>query len=319
MNHSYIPGINKPISRLVQGTIMLRTDQFETDAALLDEVYEAGCTTFDTAQSYGGGESDRTLGLWMESRGNREQVVILGKGAHHSRDRQRVTPYDISSDLHDSLARLRTEYIDLYVLHRDDPSKAVGPIVDVLNQHVQAGKIHAFGGSNWSVTRLQEANTYAEANGLQGFSVSSPNYSMAVQKEVPWPNCISISGPHAAAERAWYQETRMPLFVWSSLAGGFLTGRFRPHNLDSFSSYYDEMVVRCYCTAENFARIDRAEEVGREKGLTLPQVALAYVLDSPMNVYALVGCHSGAEFRENAHAADIGLTAQEREYIEGGA
>lgn len=317
MNYSQIPGIDKPVSRLVQGTVMLRTDQFEEGAALMDEVFAAGCTTFDTAHNYGGGECDRTLGMWMESRGNREQVVVLGKGAHHSQDRERVTPHDISSDLHDSLARLRTDYIDLYVLHRDDPSKPVGPIVEVLNEHLRAGKIHAFGGSNWSAARLQEANAYAEANGLQGFSVSSPNYSLAVQKEEPWPNCISISGPDAADQRAWYAQTQMPLFVWSSLAGGFLTGRFRRDNLDSFSGYADELVVRCYCTEENFARVDRAEEIGRKKGLTLPQVALAYVLDSPLNVHALVGCRTGEEFRENARAADIGLTAEERAYIEG--
>jgi len=317
MDYGTAPGIDKPISRLVQGTVMLRTDQMDAGFALLDAVFAAGCTTFDTAHGYGGGECERTLGAWINDRGVRDQVVILGKGAHHNRDRQRVTPFDITSDLHDSLARMKVDFIDLYLLHRDDPSQPVGPIVEILNEHHRAGKIGAFGGSNWTPARIAEANAYAAAHGLQPFVVSSPNFSMAVQKESPWPNCLSIAGPAAAADRAWYKEQQMPLFVWSSLAGGFLTGRFRRDNLDTFSGYNDELIVRCYCSEENFQRVDRAEELAQQKGLTLPQIALSYVLHSGLNVYALVGCRSGAEFRENVHASQVELSSDEIAYIDG--
>ena len=319
MDYGKVIGIDKPISRLVQGTVMLQTNQMAEGFELLDAIFEAGCTAFDTAHGYGNGESDRTLGAWINSRGIRDQVVILGKGAHHNSDRQRVTPYDISSDLHDSLARMKVDFIDLYVLHRDDPSQPVGPIVEVLNEHHKAGKIGSFGGSNWTPARIAEANAYAAANGLKPFVVSSPNFSMAVQKESPWENCLSIAGPEAAADRAWYKEQKMPLFVWSSLAGGFLTGRFRRDNLDSFSGYNDELVVRCYCTEENFGRIDRAEEIGKAKGLTLPQIALSYVLRSGLDVYALVGTRTGGEFRENVYASQVKLSADEVAYINGGA
>jgi aryl-alcohol dehydrogenase-like predicted oxidoreductase len=207
--------------------------------------------------------------------------------------------------------------VDLYLLHRDDPSVPVGPIVEILNEHHKAGKIGAFGGSNWSPARIAKANAYAEANGLVPFVASSPNFSMAVQKEEPWPNCLSISGPQAAADRAWYAEQEMPLFVWSSLAGGFLTGRFRRHNLNTFSGYNDELVVRCYCTEENFGRLDRAEALGKEKGLTLPQIALAYVLSYPnLNVFALVGCRTGDEFVENVKASQVKLMPEELAYID---
>ncbi|RLT41894.1 MAG: aldo/keto reductase [Chloroflexi bacterium] len=317
MDYGKVIGIDKPISRLVQGTVMLQTSQMAEGFELLDAIFEAGGTAFDTAHGYGNGESDRTLGAWINSRGNRDRVVILGKGAHHNRDRQRVTPYDISSDLHDSLARMKLDFIDLYVLHRDDPSQPVGPIVEVLNEHHKAGKIGSFGGSNWTPARIAEANAYAAANGLLPFVVSSPNFSMAVQKESPWENCLSIAGPEAAADRAWYKEQKMPLFVWSSLAGGFLTGRFRRDNLDTFSGYNDELVVRCYCTEENFGRIDRAEEIAKEKGLTLPQISLSYVLHSGLDVYALVGTRTGGEFRENVYASQVKLSADEVAYING--
>ena len=156
-----VPGIDKPVSRLVQGTMMVNSKQLEAGFAFLDAVLEQGCNTFDTAHVYGGGDNERSVGRWVHERGVRDQVVILGKGAHHNQDRQRVTPFDITSDLHDSLARFQFDYIDLYLLHRDDPSQPVGPIVEILNEHKRAGKIHAFGGSNWSVSRIQAANAYA--------------------------------------------------------------------------------------------------------------------------------------------------------------
>ncbi len=319
MNYGHVPGVDKPISRLVQGTVMLLEDKIDENFELLDAILDAGCTTFDTAHGYGSGQCERVLGRWIKARNCREDVVILTKGAHHNRDRQRVTPYDITADLHDSLARLQVDFVDLYLLHRDDPTQPVGPIVEVLNEHHNAGKIGSFGGSNWSPARIAEANAYAAANGLKPFVVSSPNFSMAVQKEEPWPNCLSISGPQGADARAWYAAQKMPLFVWSSLAGGFLTGRFRRDNLDSFSGYNDELVVRCYCTEENFQRNDRAETLGKEKDLTLPQVALAYVLSHPdLDVYALVGCRTGAEFRENVKASQVQLTAAELAWIDEG-
>ncbi|MBI1297413.1 aldo/keto reductase [bacterium] len=320
MEYGHVTGVAKPISRLVQGTVMLFEDKIDENFELLDAIFDAGCTTFDTAHGYGGGQCERVLGRWLKERKNREDVVILTKGAHHNRDRQRVTPYDITADLHDSLARLQVDFVDLYLLHRDNPAVPVGPIVEVLNEHHKTGKIGAFGGSNWSPARVAEANAYAAAHGLKPFVASSPNFSMAVQKEEPWANCLSISGPDAADDRAWYAEQKMPLFVWSSLAGGFLTGRFRRHNLADFSGYNDELVVRCYCTEENFQRVDRAETLGKEKGLTLPQVALAYVLSYPdLDVFALVGTRTGDEFRENVHAAQVKLTADEIAFIDGAA
>ena len=99
MEYGKIPGIDKPISRLVQGTVMISMKKLEESMALLDGVYALGCTTFDTAHGYGNGDCERTLGYWYNERGLRDKVVVLGKGAHHNQDRQRVTPYDITADL----------------------------------------------------------------------------------------------------------------------------------------------------------------------------------------------------------------------------
>jgi aryl-alcohol dehydrogenase-like predicted oxidoreductase len=316
MEYAHIPGINKPISRLVQGTVMINSAELEWSFALLDEIFALGCTTFDTAHGYGQGDCERTVGRWVNERGLREQVVIIGKGAHHNQDRQRVTPFDITADIYDSLARFKFDHIDLYLLHRDDPGVPVGPIVEVLNEHLAAGRIHVFGGSNWTPERIQAANEYAAAHGLVPFAASSPNFSLAEQVREPWPNCISISGPQGEAVRAWYGQNEMPLFTWSSLAGGFFSGRFTRDNLDSFETYLDKLCVESYCYEDNFKRLDRARQLAEEKGLTLPQVALAYVLSQPLNIFALVGCQSGAEFKANMEASQVRLTPAEIEWLE---
>jgi aryl-alcohol dehydrogenase-like predicted oxidoreductase len=316
MQYGHIPGIAVPISRLVQGTLMISSQDIDGAFALLDAIFALGCTTFDTAHVYGSGDNERTVGRWLRERGIRDRVVIIGKGAHHNADRRRVTPFDITADLHDSLARFQIDCIDLYLLHRDDPAVPVGPIVEVLNEHLRAGRIRAFGGSNWSVERIEAANAYAAERGLVPFAASSPNFSLAEQLREPWPGCITISGPQQAAARAWYAERRMPLFTWSSLAGGFFSGRFTRATIGQVSGYFDTLAAECYGSEANFRRLDRATELAHERGLSLAQVALAYVLSQPLDIYALVGCANADEFAANAAAASLRLTPAELAWLD---
>jgi aryl-alcohol dehydrogenase-like predicted oxidoreductase len=318
MRYGEVEGVGKPISRLVQGTVMLSEADLDRSFALLDAVWEAGCTAFDTAHSYGAGEKERVLGRWIAARGIRDRAVILDKGAHPEAGRdRRVTPEDITADLHESLERLGTDSIDLYVLHRDDPDVAVGPIVETLNEHARAGRIRAFGGSNWAHERVREANEYAAANGLKPFAVSSPNFSLAEQVRPPWRGCLSVSGPQGEAARRWYREWGMPLFTWSSLAGGFFSGRFSRTNLDTFTAPLDRVCIEAYCYEQNFRRLDRARELAEARGLTIPQVALAYVVNQPDDdTFALIGCNTGAEFRENVAALDVKLTPEELAWLD---
>jgi aryl-alcohol dehydrogenase-like predicted oxidoreductase len=297
---------------------MIGTDLDEAQSfALLDQVYELGCNAIDTAHVYGGGSSERIIGKWMQARGLRDKIVLITKGAAHSVDRRRMTSFDIASDLHDSLARLKTDHVDLYLLHRDDPTVPVEPVIDTLNEQLQAGRMRAFGASNWSHQRIESANAYARANGLEPFVASSPQFSLAHPLGEPWPLCISISGEDGAAAREWYAQTKMPLLVWSPLASGFFSGRFRRDNLHTFvEREWDRVCVRTYASEENFQRLERAGILGAEKGLTAAQVALAYVMNQPMNVFAVIGPRTSENYRASLTASQVRLTAQEMSWLD---
>ena len=146
---------------------------------------------------------------------------------------------------------------------------------------------------------------------------SSPQFSLADSQAEPWPLCLSISGSAGSAAREWYRQTQMPLLIWSPLASGFFSGKFRRDNLDQFGEReWDDVVLRTYANEANFQRFDRASLLAAEKGLSAAQIALAYVMNHPMNVFALVGPHSAEKFKANIEASELELTAQEMAWLD---
>jgi aryl-alcohol dehydrogenase-like predicted oxidoreductase len=120
MQYGNVPGVDKQISRLVQGIIQVNSKDEAEGFALLDAVWEQNINAFDTARVYG--DKDAFLGKWLNARGLRDEAVVIAKGAHHSGLRKRVTPYDIGSDLHDTLAAMQTSYVDVSCSTATTPS-----------------------------------------------------------------------------------------------------------------------------------------------------------------------------------------------------
>lgn len=306
MKYGELAGVVKPLSRLVLGTMVCSADDRPAANTLLDAFVGAGGTCIDTAHVYGGGKSERAIGAWMQDLGNRERIVVIGKGAHHDSSGPRVNPEAIAADLNESLERLQTDYIDLYLLHRDDVDKPVGPIVEALEAHRRSGRIHAYGGSNWSVERIQEANDWAQANGAAGFVANSPQYSFAAGSGEPiWPGCVTLD----AAGAAWHEHTRIALFPWASQAMGFFTGRFTPDRCDN------EAVRRSFYSEANWERFRRATELGALKGVTANNIGVAWLLHRPFPVFPLIGPHTVAELESSLPAIDVELTPSETEWL----
>jgi aryl-alcohol dehydrogenase-like predicted oxidoreductase len=314
MIYGSIDGLAKPLPRVVFGAMPL-VEPDEKTFALLDDVVAQGCYALDTAHDYGEGASEKVLGAWMAARGNRKELLIIDKGAHPAGDVQRVDPKSIREDLARSLERLQTDYIDMYLLHRDNPALPVGPIIDVLNELREAGKIRLFGASNWAHDRIVTAQRYAEENKMQGFSLSSNQFSLAVQYDYPQPGTLSVNEYGDQSEMAWYTETQFPLLSWSSLARGFFSGKFTSENLDDFGDRQSLLSIASYATEENFVRLDRAKELAVEKGATVPQIALSYVLHQPLNGFAITGSLNIAHFKESVAALDITLSEQEQAWL----
>ncbi|HEY3233617.1 MAG TPA: aldo/keto reductase [Polyangiaceae bacterium] len=317
MRYTKVEGLEKPVSRIALGTMIVNTRELERSFRLLDDALELGVNTLDSAWVYAGGDSERGIGRWMQERKNRDQVVVLTKGCHPNSDRKTVTPFDIQAQLHDSLARLRADYIDIYLLHRDNPDVPVGPIVEVLNDLRREGKVRAFGGSNWTEARIKEANQYAAGKGLMGFTATSPNYSLAEQVQDPWgPGCSTIGGPAHEKDRQWYRENQMAIFAYSSLARGFLSGRITRENFEEQKANLDDACRTAYCHEVNFKRLDRAQKLAQKKGLSVPQVSLAFILSQGLNVIPLVGAETRDEIQSAVTASDIELTPEESAWLD---
>lgn len=306
MEYIQIKGLNKPVSRLMKGSDYFFHDSYEKAATNLDAFIAIGGNSIDSAFIYCGGQSEEVIGRYMKERGNREQMVILTKGAHHNHNGPRVNAEAIREELAISLKRLQTDYIDLYALHRDDPNIPVSVIIDALNEHVKSGAVRAIGVSNWSWQRIQAANEYAEANGLAGFTFSSPNLSLAKPNEPFWTGCVSADEETCA----WHEESQLPLLSWSSQARGFFTGRFTPEVRDNAD------LVRVFYNDANWERLERARQLAEKKQVSAIQIALAYVINQPFPTCAIIGAQSIEELKSCDEGSLIQLTKEEREWLD---
>ena len=281
MTYGTVDGVDKPVSRIVMGT--LNRHDLRHASVMYDDFFELGGNGFDTARTYGDGLSEATLGRWLRNRGVRDQAVVVTKGAHTPD----CYPEVVTTQLAQSLDELGTDYVDVYLLHRDNPEVPVGEFVDVLDGHAAAGRIRAFGGSNWSIARFEEANEYAARHGRTGFAVLSNNFSLAQMLQPPWEGCVAASDTES---RRWLEARHVPLLPWSSQAQGF------------FATDGPGQFPASWLSDDNLERRERARILAKEKGVEPTTIALAYVLAQPFPVFPIIG---PATMRETASSLEV--------------
>lgn len=326
MKYASIEGVKKPVSRIISGTALYENWMREEPLfEVLDAALENGINAIDTGREYADGAAERAIGNWLSSRKCRDEMVLISKGGHHDNIRKRVTPYDVTADIMDSLCLLNTDHIDLYMLHRDDETQEVGPIVEALHAHYEAGRICTYGASNWSRERVEKANAYAKQHGLRPFKIISDHFSLGVMIGDPFGGgCISLTGEDMAEDRKWFTANKIPLLCYSSLCMGVFSGIV---NRDNYKKLYEEGRIvepafRVYCHDQNFDRIDRTIALAKQKGVSAAEITLAYVLqygdEYGPQTFALVAGANAAEVNDSAKAADLSLTRQEMDWLYAG-
>ncbi len=296
-----IADLDNLISQLVIGCD--NKDTIAAGALVWDAWMEAGGIAFDTGFVYGGGHHERVLGQWIANRGVAKDVVVIVKGAH--------TPYclpgAIAAQLDISLERLGLDHAPIYIMHRDNPDVPVGEFVDALNRLHKAGRIKAFGGSNWSVLRFKEANAYAASKNLRSLTILNNNLSLAVMEKPVWAGCVTSNN---AETLAFLRHSNTTHVSWSSQARGYFLPEVLRNRLP-----VDTSPETCFGSSANAERRIRSEKLAKQYGVSAHNIALAWVLGQSFPSLALVGPRSPGEIASTLPGLGIKLTAKELAWL----
>lgn len=233
----------------------------ETAFGLLDRFRDAGGNFVDTANIYsrdfeaGYSRSERFLGDYLRSRG-KSALIVATKGAHpnpKTMHTPRISREELTRDIDESLCSLGLDCIDFYWLHRDDPSMPIGEIIELLEEFVRLGKIRFYGGSNYSRQRLLEADEYAKAHGLHGFSAVSNMWSPAVQNVPYFSDDTLVSFDDG--DLGLFDSTGMAFVPYSSTARGWFSKRAVCVVGGKLSSVYEN--------PQNLALLERLKGTGK--------------------------------------------------------
>ena len=258
---------------------------FEETRAVVEAALDAGITFFDTAEVYGnGGGSERFLGELLE--GRREQAVIATKFAWEA-DAGGGSAENVRRAIAGSLERLRTDYVDLYYLHRPDSKTPIGETLGALDSLVQEGTVRAIGCSNFSAEQLAEADRVARELGTARFTVLQNQYSLLVrgdEKDV-LPACRELGVGY------------VPYFP---LASGLLTGKYRRGEPAPEGTRLHGREIE----DERLARVERLTAYADERGHTILELAISALASTPGITSIIAGATKPEQVRANAAAAD---------------
>lgn len=289
----------------------------ETEAqafAVMDHYLARGGNTFDSARVYSDGDSDRAFGKWMRSRGvARDAVNYVTKGSHPIRGQMhvsRLSKEEITQDLDESLAFSGMEYSDLHLLHRDDIHIPVEEIMPTLDALVKAGKTRAIGVSNWTATRIIEANEFALANGLEPIRCSQILYSLAQTTSATSGDLTHIIMNNV--ELNWYRDSQLPIMCFGAQARGWFAARAAGQEPKASPlKFYDRL-------PENHKRLVRLKKLAEKLNKPLSAITTAYVRDHGINAIVLSSFSSEAQMDEVFEAETFRLTPEQIKYLETG-
>ncbi|MCL5274898.1 MAG: aldo/keto reductase [Chloroflexi bacterium] len=271
MRTTHIPGTDLKPSVICLGTGGMGSSiEREASFAMLDALVAQGGNFLDSAKVYADwlpierSSSEKTIGRWMKARKNRARIIVGTKGAHpdlKAMNIPRMSPQEIESDVDASLEHLQTDYIDLYWLHRDDPSRPAGEIIESLNVHIKAGKLRYIGCSNWRAERIRQAQAYASTHGLQGFCGDQMLWSLAAVNTAGMADKTLVAMDEPL--RTYHTDSGMAAIPYSSQANGLFNKMAVGKLKESPATYR---------LPENEQRLARIRQLAAESGLSITQI-----------------------------------------------
>lgn len=304
MEHRHLGSSGLTVSELAYGNWITHGGQVEEDAAraCVRAALDGGITTFDTADVYAGGKAEEVLGRALAGQ-RRDGLEIATKvfwpTGPGSNDRGLSRKHIIRS-CEASLRRLGTDYLDLYQAHRFDFATPLVETLRAFDDLVRAGKVLYVGVSEWTADQIAAAVTVAEDMGFDRIVSNQPQYSLlwrVIEEQV-----VPASTPLGVGQ-----------IVWSPLAQGVLTGKYRPGADLPLSSRAlskeGSPFIQRWLREDVLARVERLGSVAAEAGLTLPQLALAWVLQNPAVSAAIIGATRPEQVGENLRASGVVLDA----------
>jgi len=282
----------------------------ERDAAsaCVDAAFDAGINFIDTANAYGRGAAETFLGEVLAGRPRESYVLATKVFFSMSRQDKGLSAAQIHKQCDASLARLGVEYLDLYQCHRFDREVPLEETMGALSEVVRAGKVRYLGFSEWSPQNIADALRLTTDRGFEPFVSSQPQYSALWRR--PEAEVIPLSAANGISQ-----------IVWSPLAQGILTGKYRPGEpppVDSrvASERMGTMIPEQWRTDTVLEAVQRLAPIAEGLGITMAQLALAWVLREPNVASAIVGASRPAQVHDNAAASDIVLDAPALEAID---
>jgi aryl-alcohol dehydrogenase-like predicted oxidoreductase len=271
---------------------------FDQTRACTDAAFEAGINFFDTANVYGRGAAESAWGEILSCRPRDSYVLatkVWGQMSDDPGDRG-LSAAQIAKQIDASLARLRTDHVDLYQAHRFDPDVPIEETIEALQEVVASGKARYLGFSEWTPEQIRAAIDIA---GDDLFVSSQPQYSLLWQ--APEPELFPLCAEHGISQ-----------IVWSPLAQGLLTGKYRAGQApppDSRAANRDmNVAMQVVMTDARLEAVARLRPVAEQAGLSMTELALAWVLRRPEVASAIVGASRPDQVHANAKASGIELT-----------
>ncbi len=301
------------VSVLCLGTMQWGWTADEANAfAVMDAFVEHGGNFIDTADVYSrwvegnpGGVSEQIIGRWMKARRNRRQIVLATKvrgRMWEGPNGEGLSRSHILRAVEDSLRRLETDVIDLYQIHADDLNTPMEETLRALDDLVRQGKVLYIGCSNIVAWRLMKALCISERWGLARYDSLQPHYNLVHRREFE------------AELKPLCESEGLGVIPYSPLAGGFLTGKYRPDAPPPSSARLSG--VKRYFNDHGWRVLAAVERVATERGATPAQIALAWQLSQPVITAPIIGANSVAQLHELLPAATMRLTAAEMAFLD---